>query len=108
MTNNKYQNIVNVIKSEVDPEKIILFGSRARGDFRKDSDLDLLIIEKEPFSGGRSRLKELSKIRRALRNTELTKDILLYSIDEVEYWKDSINHIIANSLREGQVLYERL
>lgn len=43
------QEMVNVIIAEVDPEQIILFGSRARGEARPDSDVDLLVIEREPF-----------------------------------------------------------
>jgi uncharacterized protein len=107
MENIDYTKIVNAIRAEVDPEKIILFGSRARGDHRSDSDLDLLIVENEPFSKTRSRLKEIAKIRRALQHTLISKDILLYSKEEIEYWKDSVNHVIAHSLKEGQVLYER-
>jgi hypothetical protein len=44
------QDIVDAIVQEVDPETIILFGSRARGDALPDSDVDLLIVEKEPFT----------------------------------------------------------
>lgn len=102
-----YNDIVKAIRAEISPEKIILFGSRARGDSRSDSDIDLLIIESEPFSKSRSRLKEVAKIRRALRHTPCSKDILLYSKDEIEYWKDSVNHVIAQSMKEGRVLYER-
>lgn len=107
MNTQKYENIVNAIKTKIDPEKIILFGSRARGDNSENSDIDLLIIEKEPFNKERSRLKELARIRHAVKDTNFSKDILVYSCDEVDYWKDSVNHIIANGIREGTVLYER-
>ncbi|MFZ4703922.1 MAG: nucleotidyltransferase domain-containing protein [Candidatus Methylumidiphilus sp.] len=49
--------MVDIIVREADPEQIILFGSRARGDARPDSDVDLLIIESEPFSVQRSRCR---------------------------------------------------
>jgi len=39
--------IVRRIRAVSDPEQIILFGSQARGDFRPDSDLDLLVIKRE-------------------------------------------------------------
>ncbi|MGH7565020.1 MAG: hypothetical protein ACREK5_11465 [Gemmatimonadota bacterium] len=37
----------------------------------------------------------------------VAKDILLYSADELERWRDSPNHIIGRALRQGRVLYER-
>jgi predicted nucleotidyltransferase len=50
------QEIVQRIVSAAHPEQIILFGSRARDEARDDSDVDLLVIESEPFSAQRSRL----------------------------------------------------
>ncbi len=107
MSKEILQNIVNDILKEAEVEKIILFGSYARGEEWKDSDLDLLIIEKEPFTKERSRRKEIQKIREALSKHRIPKDILVYDRNEFDEWKDSINHIIAQSVREGKVLYER-
>ena len=102
------QHMVQTIVSEVAPETIILFGSRARGDARSDSDVDLLVIEKEPFSPQRSRRKEMARLQMALRNLPLSKDILLYSRDEFEYWRNSLNHLVGRAGREGRVLHGRL
>ena len=99
--------IVRVIVDAIDPEQIVLFGSRARGDFRKDSDLDLLIVDSQPFDKTRSRRKEITRIGDLLDVVPLAIDILLHSREEVEYWKDSLNNVIARALREGRVLYER-
>ena len=102
------RQIVNVIVREGSPEAIILFGSRARGDARADSDVDLLVIEKEPFSPQRSRRKEVARLHMALRGLPLSKDILLYSRDEFERWRNSLNHLIGRAGREGRVLHGRL
>lgn len=102
-----YSDIVKRILSETDAEKVILFGSRARGDNTPESDLDLLIIQKEDFTGNRNRWKETIKIRKALKNYRLSMDILIFSESEVNYWKDSLNHIIPACLKEGKVLYAR-
>ena len=101
------QQMVDTIVREASPEAIILFGSRARGDARPDSDIDLLIIETEPFSPQRSRRKEAARLYMALRGLAISKDILLYSRDEFEHWKNSINHVVGRALREGKVLHGR-
>ena len=89
------------------PARVVLFGSYAYGTPSEDSDIDLLIIEQEPFGGNRKRWPEIKKIRRMLAPFRLPKDILVFSRHEVEKWKNTKNHIIATCLREGKVLYER-
>ena len=100
--------MVRLIVDEVDPERVILFGSRARGDAKAGSDFDLIVVETEPFGGGgRSRHAEEVRLYRALAGCGIPKDILVYSRDEVDHWRDSLNHVLARALREGKVLYER-
>ena len=89
------------------PEKVILFGSRATGAARPDSDVDLLIVESQAFGPDHSRYKELARLWHALRGFPVSKDILVYSSDEIEQWRGSRNHIIAHALREGIVIYDR-
>lgn len=101
------RQMVETIVSEVAPETIILFGSRARGDARPDSDVDLLVVETEPFSPQRSRRKEAARLYMALRGLAVSKDILLYSRDEFERWKNSLNHVVGRAYREGRVLHGR-
>ncbi len=107
VTHEVLREITDAIVREIDPERIILFGSRARGDVGKDSDIDLLIVERGPFGKGKSRRNELTKVERALVRFAVPTDILLYSIEEVEHWRGSPNHVIGRALREGKVLYER-
>jgi predicted nucleotidyltransferase len=89
------------------PDQVVLFGSRARGEARVDSDVDLLVVVPRGFGAGRSRRQELSLLWRALARFPVPKDILLYSRDEVLKWGASINHVVARALREGAVVYER-
>lgn len=105
---NLLRQMVDVIVRERSPEAIILFGSRARGNARADSDVDLLVIEKEPFSPQRSRRKGVARLQMALRELPLSKDILLYSRDEFEHWRNSLNHLVGRAGREGRVLHGRL
>ena len=83
------------------PEKIILFGSFARGDAREDSDIDLLVIEREVTA----RRKESAKIRHALRPLRVPVDVLVFSIDEVKRYGDIMGTVLYPALREGKVVY---
>jgi len=95
------------IVKEVNPERIILFGSAARGQVHDDSDIDLLVIEDAPFGADRSRFRETSRINRALARFNVAKDVLVYSVDEIARWRSSLNHVISQALREGRELYVR-
>ena len=107
VTDALLDKMVQAIVAEVDPEQVILFGSRARGDAREDSDVDLVVVEAEPFGPERSRRQELVRLYHALVEFPVSTDILVYSHDDVAYWRDSLNHVLARALREGKVLYER-
>lgn len=107
VTEEILSDMVQAIVREVDPERIYLFGSRARGDARADSDMDLLIVESGPFSTDHNRWQEIKRVRRALSPFRIPKDILVYTADEVTKWQYTVNHIIARALREGKLLYER-
>lgn len=89
------------------PERIVLFGSRARGDSRDDSDFDLLVVESESFGPDRSRLAEIARLERALGSLPVAVDLLLYSRPEIDRLRESLNHVVGRALREGRVVYER-
>jgi hypothetical protein len=64
-------------------------------------------VDNLPYSPKRSRRQEIHRLAMALRHIPIAKDILLYSQEEFEYWKDSINHVVGRAVREGKVLHER-
>ncbi len=101
------QSLIASIVNEVHPEQVVLFGSYARGDAREDSDVDLLIIEREPFGPERSRNREAGRLYRRLAGFGIAKDLLLYSRDEVDRYSESENHIVARALKEGRLVYEK-
>jgi predicted nucleotidyltransferase len=97
------QQMVHRIVSRFHPERIILFGSHARGDASPDSDVDLLIVM--PFSGSR-REKQL-EIRLALQSIKTPKDIVVTSPEEFLWRKEIPGTIERPAAREGKLLYAR-
>lgn len=85
------------------PDKIILFGSHARGDAGPGSDVDLLIVM--PVSG--STRKKAVEIGVALHDIRLPKDVIVTTPEEFEWRKDTIGTIEHPAWREGRVLYAR-
>ena len=105
---SEIRQMAEEIAQAFNPDKIILFGSYAKGSAMAESDVDLLVIEKEPFSPQRSRRKEMARLQMALRELPLSKDILLYSREEFEHWRNSLNHLAGRAGREGRLLHGRL
>jgi len=96
------EEIVRRIVETVHPEKIILFGSLARGDARPESDLDLLVIahSQEP------RYRRSAPLYGILSDILIPMDILVYSPEEVEEWSGVRRAFITTAIREGKVIYE--
>lgn len=93
--------IKNRIVNAFHPEKIILFGSYAYGTPSKESDLDLLVImpSDEPMHS------RVTKIRKLVRDIHIPKDIIVYTPQEVEKWKDASAAFITTIIRKGKVIY---
>lgn len=102
-TKEKIEEMVRRIVEGFDPEKIILFGSHARGDAGPDSDADLLVVMR--VSG--SKRKKAIEIDMALAGMGLPKDVIVVTPEEVERYRNVVGAIIYPALREGEVLYER-
>jgi predicted nucleotidyltransferase len=91
------------IVQEVQPERVILFGSHATGRAGPDSDVDLLVVM--PVEGSKRR-KQL-EIRLALHDIRVPKDIIVSTPDEFEWRKGIVGTIEEPAAREGNVLYAR-
>lgn len=85
------------------PDKIILFGSQARGTADEKSDLDILVIC--PITG--SRRKMMVEMDRSLKGLEVARDIMVLSEDEFERDREIPGTIARPAWKEGRLLYER-
>ena len=98
--------IVRAILAVCEPMAVILFGSYARGDTHRYSDLDLLVIRQKDFKAGESRRKELGRIYRSVSQAcAIPKDILLLTNKEFLDWRNTTNHMAAVAWKEGRILY---
>lgn len=96
--------ITRIIASEYQPEKIILFGSAARGDLRDQSDIDLLIIKEssqKPYYRSIDVLHVLKKIHR-----QLPLDAVVMTPEEFALGKKHNRYFIEQVLKEGKIVYE--
>lgn len=82
------------------PARVVLFGSRARGDARDDSDLDFLVIESEV----ESKLQEMVRLRDALPPLGVPVDVVVVSEDEASRRERVPSTLVYRALREGRVL----
>lgn len=93
--------IVNKINEVADSEKIILFGSYAKGNANENSDIDLLIIENNIVS----KIMEKSKIRKALSCIKIPKDILVIDSQAFEFYKNEPCSVYRDAFENGEVLW---
>ncbi len=103
LTPDLLDEIVTRILAVGAPQRIVLFGSRARGDARSDSDLDLLIVEDSPLP----RYRRPPRYLRALVGVFPAKDVVVWTPTEVDAWRNVPHAFITTALREGRTLYER-
>lgn len=95
------RDIVDRIVEVARPEKIVLFGSAARGEMGPNSDVDLLVIK-----SGKFRRRRLSTaIYRRLRGADAAVDVVVVTPEEVERYRDTPCLVIYPALREGKVVY---
>jgi predicted nucleotidyltransferase len=95
------QEIADQIIEKYQPEKIILFGSAARGEFTLDSDVDMLIVKKDTPHYGIDRMRELRK----LIKKKIAADFLIYRPDEIEKRLKMGDPFLRDIFTEGKVLY---
>jgi len=95
--------VVARVRRVLRPKKIVLFGSRARGDSRPDSDYDLLVIQESD----KPRYRRAGAAYTALADLPVEVEVMVYTPAEADEWRDVPQAFVTTALREGKVLYER-
>ena len=99
------EEIQNIVKQLIDlyrPEKVILFGSLARGKINQGTDIDLFIIKSEVPELGVDRIRQLDTII----NYKLATDFIVYKPEEVEQRLKLGDPFLKSIFEEGIVLYD--
>ncbi len=96
--------MVRRIVAQFDPEKIILFGSHARGSVEPDSDVDLLVVMN---NAGKTKRNREIEIRLALRGLGVPKDVIVVTPQEFKKYRNLVGTIVRPASREGKILYDR-
>ena len=96
------QDIVHRIVEVAHPERIIMFGSAARGEMGPHSDIDLLVIKKNV----RNPRDVAAKIYIQLYGVGKAVDIIVVSPEQVEKYRDSPYLVIYPATRDGVVIYD--
>jgi predicted nucleotidyltransferase len=103
LTEAELRDIVGRIVARFNPQRIFVFGSYARGNWREESDLDLM-VEMETDLGPQARR---AAIRETLWPPPCAIDLLVYTPTEVEERRTSLASIVPAILDEGRIIYAR-
>ena len=101
-SNKIVKQFINLIIKKFNLKKVIIFGSFARGDYHKGSDLDLIIVGefKERFIDRIGKIIELNE-------SDLEIDAMVYTEDEFQKMIKERRPFIEQALEEGIVVYEK-
>jgi len=104
------RRIVEIIVKEIDPDKIILFGSRARGDYKEDSDYDILVLKEGVKPAERRPLQ--NKIRKAFWRESIypfvAVDVMVQDAERFNRLKNEKYLVYYSISKEGVVVYEKV
>jgi len=102
MTTDTQVDFISMLK-DIEHKRIVLFGSRAKGDSNSSSDYDILIETNDEIPARRKMLLS-SQLRRKFAKKGFDVDVILKSTNDIEYLKDKTGSIVKAALSEGVVI----
>lgn len=95
------EEIIRRVVAVAQPDRIILFGSAARGGMGPDSDIDLLVVK----SGVEHRRRLAQEIHMNLFGVPAAVDVVVVAPEDIERFGERVGTIIRPALREGREIY---
>jgi len=103
VTDENLHKIGNVLAEQPGVLRVILFGSRARGNASEHSDVDLLVI----CEGAPEKMKTIQRLRRALPRRMFGMDLLVMGEQEFRETRDVVGGLAYPASKYGRVLFDR-
>ncbi|GAB4450360.1 MAG: nucleotidyltransferase domain-containing protein [Anaerolineales bacterium] len=101
--NNKIlRDVTRRIVASVNPRRVLLFGSAARGEMKSESDLDVLVIMRAPVH----RRRTAQKIYRNLHGAGIAVDVVVATDQDIKQYGQKPGTVLNLALQEGLVLYD--
>lgn len=95
------ERVVRRIARFAKPERVILFGSRASGQAREDSDIDLVVV----YSGPKTARQVQVGIHKLFPNPDFSMDVFVLTPEELESQKSIPNTLAREASERGVVCY---
>ena len=95
-------DVIERVVEVTSPERIVLFGSAARGEMGPNSDIDLLVVKDTT-----NRAKEVEGVYARLWGVEAAVDVVMVTPDDVARLETNHAYVVRPALQEGRVVYER-
>lgn len=99
-----FEEVIRRIAATLEPQRIILFGSRARGNNRSDSDYDLLIVVDDNAG---SPMELAGRAYTAARGKDFGLDVIVYPMSEFQRSLMDQSDVVSYAMEDGKVVYER-
>ena len=108
ITSKQIKEVTDIIVEEIQPEKVLLFGSYAYGIPNKHSDMDIIVIVNKEL-GKKKRIENVVRLnlKTALPNLMFPKDFKMYSLEEYIRLKENKFSFLGSALQNAKTLYER-
>jgi len=104
-TQEKVDLAVKTAVETVQPSRVIIFGSWARGQAKWDSDVDLAVVLPDSAESVLAEIRQ--RLRRELSEVPMTIDLVLATEGHLAQFRESVNSIYYNIVKDGKVAYEQ-
>ena len=103
VSSEELNDIIERIVRRFEPERVILFGSYARGDATEESDVDLLVVAATDLPAR----ERFPAIRSVLGDFPAAFDVFWKTPEEYDRWRNVVNHVVYFAEKYGRIVYER-